>query len=92
MSPIMYMMINDAAFSDILGSDSAFNEYLLTLSGVGLFERISQIQRVLRGMIYTAHTVRNRYFNPVYWSHSVSQYSPIQFVASFIPRSGINNN
>lgn len=92
MSPIMYMMINDAAFSDILGSDSAFNEYLLTLSGVGLFERISQIQRVLRGMIYTAHTVRNRYFNPVYWSHSVSQYSPIQFVASFIPRLGINNN
>lgn len=92
MSPIMYMMINDAAFSEILGSDSAFNEYLLTLSGVGLFERISQIQRVLRGMMYTAHTVRNRYFNPLYWSHSVSQYSPIQFVASFIPRSGINNN
>lgn len=92
MSPIMYMMINDAAFSDILGSDSAFNEYLLTLSGVGLFERISQIQKVLRGMVYTAHTVRNRYFNPLYWSHSVSQYSPIQFVASFIPRAGINNN
>lgn len=92
MSPIMYMMINDAAFSEILGSDSAFNEYLLTLSGVGLFERISQIQKILRGMVYTAHTVRNRYFNPLYWSHSVSQYSPIQFVASFIPRSGINNN
>ena len=92
MSPVMYMTIYDSAFSNLLGSDSAFNEYLLTLSGVGLFERISQIQKVLRGAIYTAHTIRDRYFNPVYWSHSISQYAPIQFVSSFIPKIGINDN
>lgn len=92
MSPIMYMTIYDKVFGEILGNDTAFNEYLLTLSGVGLFERISQIQKVLRGAMYTAHAIRGRYFNPVYWSHSISQYAPIQFVASFIPKIGVNNN
>lgn len=92
MSPVMYMMMYDKAFGDILGSDNAFNEYLLTISGVGLFDRISSARKILRGMTYTAHMVRGRYFNPMYWSHSISQYGVMQFVSSFIPKTTIPTN
>ena len=93
MSPIMYMLMYDEKhIADMFGMDSAFNEYMLTLAGVGLFERISQIQKIIRGMEYTAHTLRNKYFNPLYWTHAVSQNTLVQFVASFIPKIGVGNN
>ena len=92
MSPVMYMLMYDTPFKDLLGLDNAFNEYMLTLAGVGLFERISQLKKVVRGMGYIAHSLRNRYFNPLYWSHNVSQYTGIQFVASFIPKVTVGNN
>ena len=91
MSPIMYMMIYDKPFTDLMGIDNAFNEYMLTLAGVGLFERISQVRKIVRGMGYAAHSLRNRYFNPLYWSHNVSQYTLVQFVASFIPKVSIGD-
>lgn len=91
MSPIMYMVMYDKAFENIFGVDSAFNEYMLTLAGVGLYERISQIQRIIRGATYTAHKVRSRYLNPIYWSHSVSQFTPVQFVASFLPKISVSS-
>lgn len=91
MSPIMYITMYDSIFEDIMGTDSAFNEYLLTLSAVGLFERISQIHKMIRGVQYAAHKLRNRYFNPAFWSHSISQFSTVQFIGSFIPKTAISN-
>ena len=91
MSPIMYVTMYDSIFEDIMGTDSAFNEYLLTLSAVGLFERISQIHKMIRGVQYAAHKLRNRYFNPAFWSHSISQFSTVQFIGSFIPKTAISN-
>jgi hypothetical protein len=92
MSPVMHMLMYDTQFKDLLGLDNAFNEYMLTLAGVGLFERISQLKKIVRGMGYIAHSLRNRYFNPLYWSHNVSQYTGVQFVASFIPKVTVGNN
>ena len=91
MSPIMYITMYDSIFEDIMGTDSAFNEYLLTLSAVGLFERISQIHKMIRGVQYAAHKLRNRYFNPAFWSHSISQFSTVQFIGSFIPKTAISS-
>jgi hypothetical protein len=92
MSPIMYVCMYDSMFDDLTGSDSAFNEYLLTLSGVGLFERISMTHKLVRGVQYMAHKIRNRYLNPVYHAHNISQYAPVQFIASFLPYTTIRNN
>ena len=90
MSPIMYVTMYDSVFEDIMGADSAFNEYLLTLSAVGLFERISQIHKLVRGIHYVAHKLRNRYFNPAFWSHSISQFTPVQFIGSIYPKTTIS--
>lgn len=92
MSPIMYVCMYDSLFDDLTGSDSAFNEYLLTLAGIGLFERIAVIHKYVRGIQYMAHKVRNRYFNPMYHAHNISQYAPVQFIASFLPYTTIKNN
>ena len=89
MSPIMYMIMYDKPFTSLIGLDNAFNEYMLTLAGVGLFERISQVRKIVRGMGYAAHMLRNRYFNPLYWSHSISQFTVVQFVASFVPKVNV---
>lgn len=92
MSPIMYMPMSAGGLKNILGSDNAFNEYILTLAGVGLFDRISTISRFVRNIQYDAHMLRNKYFNPIYWAHNISSYEPIQFVSSFIPKTLISNN
>lgn len=91
MSPIMYMPMSAGGLKNILGSDNAFNEYILTLAGVGLFDRISTISRFVRNIQYDAHMLRNKYFNPIYWAHNISSYEPIQFVSSFIPKTLISN-
>ena len=92
MSPIMYMMMYNSTFEEIFGGDSAFHEYILTLAGVGLFERISIISRIQRGVAYTAHIIRNRYLNPMYWSHRVSQYSPLAMIGRMLGGNVWGNN
>ncbi len=44
MSPAMYMAIGDSAqqFKDIVGANSSFQEYLATLSGLGISERLTE--------------------------------------------------
>ena len=91
MSPIMYVCMYDSMFEELSGIDSAFNEYLLTLSAVGLWERISMVHKYARGLQYKAHLLRNRYFNGSFWSHAISQYAPIQFAASFYPKTAVSD-
>lgn len=92
MSPIMYMAIAAGGLKSIWGADNAFNEYILTLAGAGLFDRISTLARFMRNIQYDAHILRNRYFNPAYWAHNISATSPVQFIASAIPKTTVSSN
>ena len=92
MSPIMYMAMAAGSLKSIWGADNAFNEYILTLAGAGLFDRISSLARFLRNIQYDAHIVRQRYFNPAFWSHRLASNSVVQFVASAVPRSVVSSN
>lgn len=89
MSPIMYLAIHDDYFTGLFCQDNAFKEYMLTLSGLGLWERISMFSRIRRNMQYTAHKLRNQLFNPTYWSSELSQLAPVRMVAAFIPTSAV---
>ena len=86
MSPVMYMTMSDGIFTSIIAQDSAFKEYMLTLSGVGLWERLSTWRRWQRNITYIARNLRNVIGNPNYWSHSISQWQMVQVVAGIIPK------
>ena len=92
MSPVMYVGLLEPGWTDLLTVDNSFKEYLLTLSGTGLFERISVMARLRRNMQFKAHKLRNYYFNPAFWSHEVSQWAPCRVVAAIIPRTTISTN
>lgn len=90
MSPIMYLSMNTNTFAEIFNNDSSFNEYLRTLSGVGLFERVSEFSKFKRTLQYTAHRLRNKIFNPAYASFRTSQWNVFQGIAAIIPRTAIS--
>ena len=92
MSPVMYMTMTDGIFTSIIAQDSAFKEYMLTLSGVGLWERLSTWHRWQRNITYIARNLRNVIGNPNYWSHSISQWQIVQTVAGVIPKSNVSWN
>lgn len=92
MSPIMYLALNDSVYGGIFATDSTFNQYLNTLSGMGLFDQISAFSRIKRNLAYTAHRLRNKIFNPAYWSYSISQWNVVQGVAAVLPVTAIPKN
>jgi len=85
MSPIMYMSLHNDYFAGLFVQDNAFKQYMLTLAGVGLFERISSWQRIKRNINFAMHKLRNQFFNPAYWSNEVATFLPIRMVANFVP-------
>lgn len=93
MSPIMYLAIDDRILTHtVFGNDSSFQEYLLTLSGVGLFERISTMGRLQRNLQYKAHAIRNTYFNPAFWANSISQFDTVKVFGQLIPKTTVSHN
>ena len=93
MSPVMYMTMADGIFTSIIAQDSAFKEYMLTLSGVGLWERLSTWHRWQRNITYIARNLRNVIGNPNYWSHSISQWQIVQVGAGIWPgRTTVQRN
>lgn len=92
MSPVMYMTMSDSIFTSIIAQDSSFKEYMLTLSGVGLWERLSTWRRWQRNITYIARNLRNVIGNPNYWSHSVSQWQMVQMVSGIIPATRVSQN
>ena len=90
LAPAMYLSIKDESLFDMLGSNSNFNEYMLTLAGVGMWERISFLSKMQRKMQLFFHTIRNRYTNANFWSSFLSETSVVHVVASFWPDTTVS--
>lgn len=86
MSPIMYLTIHDSFFDGLFVQDNSFKQYMQTLSGIGLFERISAFSRIKRNVQFTMHKLRNQLFNPSYWSNEVATFAPVRVAAAFVPK------
>ena len=94
LSPLMYMAMTDGIsasgtgggiFQGLLETNSTFKEYLLTLSGVGLHDRISRFANFKRNLHYTITQIRRRYGNPAYWASSISDTAFFTAVGSLLP-------
>ena len=90
MSPIMYLQINNEYFHGIFETDNAFREYMMTLSGLGLFERISMFSRIRRNIQFAAHRLRNQLFNSAFWTNQAAEFAPVRIVSAFVPLTTIS--
>lgn len=90
MSPIMYLQLNNEYFHGIFETDNAFREYMMTLSGLGLFERVSNFARIRRNIQFAAHRFRNEFLNPTYWANDLAHSAPVRIVTAFVPMTTIS--
>jgi hypothetical protein len=90
LSPAMYMSLRSSVF-DSGGGGNSFNEYLLTLAGVGVFERMSMWENMKRRVKYAAHKVRQQYTNSNYWSMEAGNLGISRLVANLSPSNMIPN-
>ena len=90
LSPCMYMALRGTGlFDKIMGDDSTFTEYINTLAGVGLAERVNSVLQAQRNVQLRAHNLRNKYFNPNYWANGSGESAIGQFVGLFINQNTI---
>lgn len=92
LSPIMYMAMKDSVFQSILGVNNSFNEYMLTLAGTGLFERVSRWSQIRRNIQITSHKIRNQVANPLFWANTIADSTPAQFIAAIGPWNAISHS
>ena len=88
----MYCPIETAAIPNLLGSNNSFAEYMLTLAGVGLWERVSLFANTKRRIQRAGYALRNHTFNPNYWTNHIGDWAGPQLVAAFWPDTAINRN
>ena len=92
LAPTMYLPISDSAFTNLFAANSSFSEYMLTLSGTGLFERISSFANFRRKAQLNAHKFRNTIFNPNMWCNWLGESSILQFIGQILPGTRISHN
>lgn len=86
LSPLIYMAMADDTFPDIFGANTSFREYILTLAGVGLQERISRFRDTMSNIKLAALNV-GRLFNGSFFAHALSDTSMGTIVGSIVPYS-----
>lgn len=89
LSPAMYMYMADEGFLDIMSANSAFKEYLTTLSGIGVFERISRYEQIKRNTQLAIHKLKNRVFNPNFHASWIADSTIAQSIAAFSPWNAV---
>ena len=89
LSPVMYMAMNDSMFSDVFQSNSSFHEYMLTLSGVGLRDRILRFNDLVRKFHTLAARIRNRLTNPAFWAQSIADTGAVTAISNVVPYSTV---
>lgn len=91
LSPLIYMAMSDSTFPDIFGANTSFREYLLTLAGVGLHERISRWRDTMSNIKLAAMNL-GRLTNGSFIAHALSDTPLFTAIGSVLPYSLTPNN
>lgn len=93
LSSMMYMAMKGSEISNYVSlDDSNFNEYINTLAGVGLAERVNTVLQANRKAQLAAHQFANKWTNPAFWgtfagNSAIGQAVGLVVSDSAIPRS-----
>ena len=94
MSPKCYMAMGDSTglYSAVLGETSVFQEYLSTLSGMGLMERLDSWERVKTRATIWLQTAIHTQFNPAYLGMKAGSFPIIKGIYNLLPGSKLLAN
>ena len=99
LSPAMCLAIGDGstleALSDMtksLGTNSNFQEYLMTLSGMGLADRLMWFRNLRRKAQYLLGQVTSTKLSPFYWGASFGNSLPGRMMSVLAPTTKIPSN
>lgn len=101
LSPAMYLAVAGTggilsdlanAFDNVFGQNSSFQEYLMTLSGMGLPERISYLKNVRRRTQIMLGILYNTKMNPLYYGYELGQTWPARAISAIMPTTKLPEN
>ena len=92
LSPAMYLSFKDSGITELLNGNTNFNEYMLTLSGIGLFERISRFAQIKRNSQLWLLKKRNRWLNPNAWSSRIGNKAIGRIISLVYPDTNIRSS
>lgn len=88
MSGVMFMALNDdTGVTDVLGGEnSSFQEYLATLSGLGMTDRLFIWRNMRRKMmIYGQQLKYASWLNPEYLAMRTAESPPVRMISNLLP-------
>lgn len=94
LSPAMHMAMmsgTDALWS-IFGQNSSFQEYMLTLSGMGLNERLIWFRQIQRKFETAFSMFRTSVGSPLWWATSIGNSSVARLVGALSPWNRFGSN
>lgn len=88
LSPTMYVAVGSDQWAEVFGQNSSFQEYLLTLSGMGIRERRMLMERIRRRANYAIDAIFNGKLSPFHWGIDVVDSFPGRLIRSVVPATG----
>lgn len=76
-------------FDEAFGANTSFQEYLLTLSGMGLGERLDKLQALRRKAEFFLNMLESEKLSPYYWAQSAGASSVGRMLSAVIPGNKI---
>jgi hypothetical protein len=93
LSPAMYMAIGDDSILDaVMGENSSFQDYLLTLSGIGLQERLRWLKNIRRRSEALLKTVYANRVSPIAWGLNITHLGPMRLIKAVAPSTKLPTN
>lgn len=92
LSPSMYMSMGGIKdmMTQIMGTDSTMSEYLMTLSGMGLTDRVFTYKKKQRQMQILKRSFFDAYFNNFQLGMEMGQASPVRFITNIMPSTRLS--
>jgi hypothetical protein len=93
LSPIMYVPLMDkTGWSDVFGTNTPIQEYLLTLSGTGLADRLLYWRKVRKKMNALLTLTMNNKLNPRMLGYTLANNTKVgRMITNFYPSSKLPN-
>lgn len=85
LSPMMYISMTDVSLFEFLSATTSFQDYMMTLSGTDLTERLHSRTLRAKRMKLTKKLWSATYFNPAYWGNKIGSSSMAQVVGRLQP-------
>jgi hypothetical protein len=96
LSPAMYLALGDngtwADIKNVFGANSSFQEYLMTLSGMGLRDRINWFKQLKNKVNFLLGQIHSTKLNPFYAGNYFGSTLAVKTISHFIPTTNIPQN